>query len=102
MLHGQQVMAGADPRPAVDDSFTGVGHPQGCVALPKLVGAAKPSVDAEVVGERGTSRSGDVARSGIDRFGVAPVTLDTPGVEEDSPVDPVGHLVYVDKGAVWP
>ena len=102
MLHGQKVVAGADPRPAVDNRFTGVGHPQGGVALPELVGATKPSVDAEVVGEGGASRSGDVARSGIDRFGVAPVALDAPGVEEDSPVDPTVRLVYVDKGAVRP
>ena len=102
MLHGQKVVAGADPRPAVDDRFTGVGHPQGGVALPELVGAAKPSLGTEVVSERGTSRSGYVTRPRIDRFGVAPVALDAPGVEEDSPVDPTARLVHVDKGAVRP
>ena len=88
VLHGQKIVAGTDPRPAVGDHFTGVGHPQGGIALPKLVDAAKPSVGTEVVDEGGTSRSGYVARSGIDRFSVAPVALDAPGVEEDSPVNP--------------
>ena len=102
MLHGQKIVASADPRPAVDDRFTSVGHPQGGVALPELVCAAKPSVDPEVVGEGGTSCSGDVTRSGIDRFDVAPVTLGVPGVEEDSLVDPNVRLAYVNKGAVRP
>jgi thiosulfate/3-mercaptopyruvate sulfurtransferase len=70
-----------DARPAVGTDRDAHGHAGAREPLAQLVGAQEPSVAAEQVVGLHVDRARDVPGDRVDRLGLAPVPLGSPGVE---------------------